>query len=182
MALVWTEPSQDACHRAALYEPPMIPDQASFAAISRPALGRGGLFMLGPNRPNVRHAMADVVAAQLAKLQTALLDGRISQAMYEQLKSDLLAAISRLAEPVETQLLAWTCHGEGQPLTLEPCSPEHYSPEWEWIKSRLIQHGCSYMIDTPEKMSAQAKSFGFLYGLGAGTLGWRVVAWLLRLE
>jgi len=121
------------------------------------------------------------VTDHLAKLQNALLDGRISQEMYERLRSDVLTSTRRPREPVERELLAWTCQGEGQPLTLEPCFPQDYSPEWEWIKARLIERGLSHMMDTPEKMDKLAKSIGFLYGWGAGTVAWRAVAWLLKL-
>lgn len=73
-------------------------------------------------------------------------------------------------------------NGEGKPLALVPCSLEDYSPEWEWIKQRLVERGLSYMIDTPEKMTKMAKSIGFLIGYGTEKLAWRIVSWLLFRE
>jgi hypothetical protein len=119
----------------------------------------------------------NIVAAHLAKLQSALLDGRISEERYEQLKSDLLAAgfppdLDREVDP------DWPTEPNGKPWPMgydgQPVDPAAYSPQWQYIKRWLVDNGLGYMIDTQEKRNKLAKDVGFLVGFGEGFWGYEL--------
>jgi hypothetical protein len=76
--------------------------------------------------------------------------------------------------------VAWYSQGAGNPLVQKPCPPKDYSVQWERIKGFLIDHGLSYMIDTDEKIEAQAKNFDFLLGWGEGYLATDLLIMFLR--
>jgi hypothetical protein len=125
--------------------------------------------------------MADrnIIAVHLAKLQSALLDGRISQEQYDRLKSDLLAAGSPPDLDPQMENNDWPTEPNGKPWPMgydgQPVDPKVYSPQWQYIKRWLVDNDLGYMIDTQEKRNKLAKDVGFLVGFGEGFCGYEIL-------